>query len=68
MCAPGVTITYPRAWLRTVAWRSTLLADADAQGVGVGEQLRALAGDALGERCFRDGDRRDCGLDLESTE
>lgn len=22
MCAPGVTITYPRAWLRTVAWRS----------------------------------------------
>lgn len=21
MCAPGVTITYPRAWLRTVAWR-----------------------------------------------
>ncbi|MFL1897507.1 hypothetical protein ACJWDR_00045 [Streptomyces tauricus] len=24
MCAPGVTITYPRAWLRTVAWRSWL--------------------------------------------
>ncbi|WP_404199738.1 RNA polymerase sigma factor [Streptomyces tauricus] len=22
MCAPGVTITYPRAWLRKVAWRS----------------------------------------------
>ncbi|MFJ1656425.1 RNA polymerase sigma factor [Streptomyces sp. NPDC088337] len=22
MCAPSVTITYPRAWLRTVAWRS----------------------------------------------
>lgn len=22
MCVPGVTITHPRAWLRTVAWRS----------------------------------------------
>ncbi|MFG2351526.1 RNA polymerase sigma factor [Streptomyces phaeochromogenes] len=22
MCAPGVCVTYPRAWLRTVAWRS----------------------------------------------
>ncbi|WP_328674100.1 RNA polymerase sigma factor [Streptomyces sp. NBC_00328] len=22
MCAPGVSISYPRAWLRTVAWRS----------------------------------------------
>ncbi|WAZ19719.1 sigma-70 family RNA polymerase sigma factor [Streptomyces cinnabarinus] len=22
MCAPGVSLTHPRAWLRTVAWRS----------------------------------------------
>ncbi|SEC15338.1 RNA polymerase sigma-70 factor, ECF subfamily [Streptomyces sp. 3213] len=22
MCAPGLSLTYPRAWLRTVAWRS----------------------------------------------
>jgi len=22
MCVPGLSITYPRAWLRTVAWRS----------------------------------------------
>ncbi|MEW2545990.1 sigma-70 family RNA polymerase sigma factor [Streptomyces sp. NPDC047002] len=22
LCAPGVSVTYPRAWLRTVAWRS----------------------------------------------
>jgi transcriptional regulator with XRE-family HTH domain len=41
----------------------------DAQDAGAGEQqLRAIAGEALGEVYFRDGGRRAQGLDVEFTD